>query len=381
MNNRFSIFFTTCFTVLVLSVYSQHQVRNIDWDGTEREYLEYVPAAYNPENPSPVIFALHGLGDNMNNFSGIRFDNVADTTGCIIITPQALMAFFGTMPIGEAWNTGASLYGITPNEDVDDTGFIMAILDSLENHYNIDSDRIFVTGFSMGGYMSNRLAAEAGDRIKAIASVAGTFGVNFNPEPEYNVSVLHIHGTNDNTVEYTGNQSGMDAENLVEFWINFNNCDENPIVTHFPIIVEDGISFERYLYLNGDNNTKVGFIKAIGGAHSWYFTPGKDIDYTTEIWRFFSDQMLYPTKKQEISRPERIEIFPNPATNFINIMQGSNFPGTLYIYDIAGTEIKSTKLTDHQNTIDISFLPAGKYLFRIIDGSGKVYDEKVVKTE
>ena len=159
--------------------------RSMTWGDTERQYLEYVPSSYNASTPAPVLFVLHGLGDNMSNmFNATGFRQIADAHGWIVITPQALNATISLMgysyEIGAAWHSGASgslgTMNIVVNEEVDDAGFLMAILDDLIANYNVDQNNVFCTGFSMGGFMSNRMAMEHGDRIKAIASVSGTIG-------------------------------------------------------------------------------------------------------------------------------------------------------------------------------------------------------------
>jgi poly(3-hydroxybutyrate) depolymerase len=87
------IFTTLILAVIASALFAQTQTpRTLTWDGVVRDYIEYVPASYNPENPAPVVFCLHGLGDNMTNFSGVGFNQVANQTGWIVITPQALVA-------------------------------------------------------------------------------------------------------------------------------------------------------------------------------------------------------------------------------------------------------------------------------------------------
>ena len=133
--------FTIIALLISVSIFAQtHVTRTMMWDETERQYLEYVPTIYNPENPAPVIFCLHGLGDNMTNFTGVGFDNVADQKGWIVITPQALDATVTMIgSIGAAWNSGVSatfpIIGYTViNPDVDDSVFLIAILYSLINN-------------------------------------------------------------------------------------------------------------------------------------------------------------------------------------------------------------------------------------------------------
>ena len=123
--------------ITVQSVFAQHVSKTIEFGGVNRQYLEYVPAIYDDSEAVPLVICLHGLGDNMNNFSGIQMNRVADTANFIILTPQALSSMLGT-----AWNSGASMYGMQLNDDIDDVGFIGALIDYASETYNIDLQRV-----------------------------------------------------------------------------------------------------------------------------------------------------------------------------------------------------------------------------------------------
>ena len=180
MKKLLTLLMTVCFC---LSVFAQsgQTTKTITWGDNERQYIEYVPA--NVSNPAPVLFVLHGLGDDMSNmFNSTGFKAIADAHGWIVVIPQALEAIveipmMGSTSIGTAWNSGVSgnipiVGNIVVNENVDDAGFLLAILDDLIATYNVDQNNVFSTGFSMGGFMSNRMAIEHADRFKAIASVS-----------------------------------------------------------------------------------------------------------------------------------------------------------------------------------------------------------------
>ncbi len=395
MKKLFTLIAIIC---IYASTFAQVQTtRTFTWDGTERQYIEYVPALYNPENPAPVVFCLHGLGDNMNAFSGIGFNYVADLFGWIVITPQALDAVVLGQNFGAAWNSGAgaenvvynniNLGNIILNEDVDDSGFLMAVLDSLENNFNINTDSVFFTGFSLGGFMCNRIAAEHSDRITAVASVSGTFGKFFTPNPSAPVNTLHIHGTDDQTIGYENAELdtgvgiysvGMGAEACVEFWRNYNVCDVEPILTNFPDTKEDGKTFERYLYENGTNGVKTAFIKVIGGDHEWYYDPQNDIDYTTEIYKFFTNTMDFPSSVDN-SVASELSLFPNPANSTIAVRIENAKNSSLSITDISGKKVLNLDLSENETNIDISDLSQGLYIVRI-NQNGNISEQKLVVT-
>jgi len=305
------IFTIVALALCTLAMNAQHVARTMDFEGTSRKYMEYIPTS-SPDGSMPVIFLLHGLGDNCNNFSNLHFESVAPNW--IIITPEATEATINIMGMysmnaGTAWAAGVGGENITYsglpignielNANVNDEGFILAILDSLENNFNVDTDSVFVAGFSMGGFMSNKMAVKHADRIKAVASVSGTLGHFQAFEPTGNINTMHIHGTSDETISYANADFnfngvavpvGLGAETLVETWRNYNQCSTEPIVYNFENTKNDGLTFEQYIYKNEESGHKTVFIKVNNGVHDWYDGSSHDIDYNTEIYKFFTGQ-------------------------------------------------------------------------------------------
>lgn len=376
----------TLLAVLSLCFVLQAQTtKTINHGGTDRQYLEYVPSSYNASTPAPVLFVLHGLGDDMSNmFNASGFRSIANQHGWIVVTPQALEANVSllgqSVNIGTAWNSGvsASFLGsnIIINDGVDDSGLMMAILDDLISNYNVDQSKVYVTGFSMGGFMANRLAIEHGDRITAIASVSGTVGNEVKENtPTGHVSAMHIHGTGDGTVGYEDAafnvmimsvSVGLGAEATVDYWRNFNHCSSTPTVTNFPDIANDSLTFEKYVYEGGDNGTKTAFIKVNGGDHTWYYTPENDIDYTTEIYNFFAG-----TASGIDENDNTVSIFPNPANNVLNV-RGENIE-QVRIYNAMGQQVLSTSA----QSINVSQLSRGLYVVSALMKNGQSVNEKV----
>jgi polyhydroxybutyrate depolymerase len=100
------------------------------------------------------------------------------------------------------WNAGGCC-GYAVDNDIDDLGFIAAILDRLEASTCVDSRRVYAAGMSNGSMMSHRLACELADRIRAIAAVAGT-DMTLSCDPARPVPVLTIHGSDDANVPFDG---------------------------------------------------------------------------------------------------------------------------------------------------------------------------------
>merc|ERR1719461_2560481 len=84
----------------------------------------------------------------------------------------------------------------------DDVGFIDTLLDELEDTYCIDRSRVYATGFSNGGMMTQRLGCELNHRLAAIAPQHGQLTLGFNCEPKHDepMPIINIWGTNDYNV-------------------------------------------------------------------------------------------------------------------------------------------------------------------------------------
>ena len=377
---KFFTLLTLIIAVVALNAQSGQTNKTMQYGGVERQYIEYIPT--NVQSPAPVLFVLHGLGDDMSNmFNSTGFKQIADQHGWIVITPQALEASVMGYSMGTAWNSGISItygtYHIGINEDVDDSGFIMAILDDLIANNNADASRVYATGFSMGGFMSNRLAIEHGDRITAIASVSGTVGIDIQGNtPVGHVSAMHIHGTADGTVGYenadfslgTASVSvGLGAEATVEYWRSYNQCSATPTTYNYPDNMNDNLTFERYEYTGGTNNTRTVFIKVNGGDHTWYYTPNNDIDYTTEIYNFFAGNPVNVSENELTAN-----IFPNPAQDILHI-EAENF-SEVSLFNSVGQEV----LVSNSSDLNVSQLPAGFYTARILFSNGQSLNSKVI---
>ena len=161
----------------------------------DRDYLLHIPPQYDPSTPMPLIVALHGLANDPSEMRDLtHFNIVADQRGYIIAYPAGLT---------DAWNGGACC-GVPQITNVDDVGFITAILDQLESQLCIDTKREFATGFSNGGFMTHRLGCELSNRFASIGVTAGEEAAPTCSPPRA-VPVVQVHGTDDPLVPYDGN--------------------------------------------------------------------------------------------------------------------------------------------------------------------------------
>jgi len=364
---RFRLFLILSLVPL-FSIAQQTINYTISVDTVQRDFILYVPASYTGDIDVPLVFSYHGLAGNaQNQMEDHDFRPVADTAGFIVAHPE------GAPIIGpglQGWNFG--------NDSLpDDVLFTSAMIDTIAADYNINLDRVYACGMSFGGYFSIYLAGQLSNRIASIASVAGTKlsalpDSLITPE-ERPVSFLEIHGTNDFNVPYEGNPISVSVQEVLDVFIQNNNCDTVPLVTQLPDTdPNDGSTVERFVYANGDEGTVVEHLKVTGGRHTWpdenTNAPGvnRDINGCEEIWKFFARYDINGaigviTGIKQIESYSALTIYPNPANELINIETDKSVE-EIKIFSALGQEYSlPTGLTDKKATIDISNLPSGIY--------------------
>ena len=369
-------------TVFTSTLYAQLPKQTFQWQGQEREYYVYIPASYNSSDRLPVMVFLHGFDGGIDSYnSSINFQQADDQFHWMIVLPQALSAQFSlfgmSIPVGNAWNSGIvmTLMGtaFTPNSDVDDAGFLLALVDELGTSYNIDSDSLFFTGFSMGAFMTHRMAIEHADRINAVAAASGLIPVCFaESTPSRHISVLHIHGTSDtficpdgtaNPIPGMGQMTlGLSVDSTISYWRHVNQCDLDAVTTDFPNTVNDGMTFALHTYGSSTDDTRVALLSVEGGEHKWY-EDGHDIKYLTEIYNFFTRRQPHNTDGINAATPQiPFNVYPNPAHNTITVE--SPCEAELFVYDAMGCLLSEMHITNGSHILDISSYPAGMYLLR-----------------
>jgi polyhydroxybutyrate depolymerase len=285
---------------------SQREI--FDYNGQSRSYILHLPPLYNGDDEMPLIVVLHGGGGNAKNIEDATgFSEKADEEGFIVVYPDGSGRFDRYLL---TWNSGFCC-GYALKNNIDDVGFIRALIGYLQEKYAIKRNMIYVTGISNGGMMSYRLGAELSDIVAAIAPVAGSIGGQATkedtiwciPEPDYPISVIVFHGKNDSRVPYDGGMptandtrgafSYLSVNDSVSFFVRHNQCDafsQRNISESGNIIMD--------LYAGGLNNTEVVLYTLVNGTHSWPGgkigmrngdVPAMEISATDLIWEFFKD--------------------------------------------------------------------------------------------
>lgn len=204
------------FSMILLAVFSAGtiaQTGSIKVGSTTRTFIVYTPSGL-PEQP-PLVIAMHGLGGSGSQHrSSSGFDKIADREKFVVVYPDGVFKMNGS----NGWD-------ISSNSDVD---FISALIDTLKLKHTIDPNRVYATGFSMGGMMSYKLACTLADKIAAIGPSSGYPLGNMitSCKPSRPVSICHAHGTLDDVVPYTTLAS------WVSKFVKSNGCTGDPVTTN-----------------------------------------------------------------------------------------------------------------------------------------------------
>lgn len=270
--------------------------RTLTHGGRERSYVVRAPRALSAGSSAlPVVLVLHGGGGSAANAERMSgFTDLVERERVLVVYPN------GTSRLGplRTWNAGHCC-AYAREQQVDDVGFINALLDTLEATYPVDRARVFVTGMSNGAMMSHRLARELSPRIAAIAPVVGAV---FGDEAPSNgpVAMLAFNGALDALIPPDGGGDGRTVAggfggmrtrpytDQGEYWARANRCTGSPTV-----ITRGALVHTRYtcpagraveLYLVQDN------------GHAWpggqagtrrADAPSRSIDATAAMWAFF----------------------------------------------------------------------------------------------
>lgn len=345
------------------NAWSQGSYETLQWDGIERSYFLYVPAHYDQADPASLLITLHGLGDQIENFSNIGFQEIADTTNLILVVPQAIEhAVFST-----AWNSGAGFMGIYPNETIDDVGFINHLVEVIEEAYSIDSEKVYLTGFSMGGFMTSRMACEAPEKFAAFGVVAGTLGSAITDcSPQRKSRLIQLHGTMDQVVGYNNNNFGLAVNDYLTQWLQINEITSEALVTSIDNNSNDGYEITKYKYISDDDIDVVHY-KVEGADHIWLSQPFNGINYTEELWHFFNDYETPISIEEPKLTNSSFNIYPNPTNGTIYIQQSTPSEYTLKIYDYLGKELVNKNINAITYKCDLSGLglSSGMYFLKL----------------
>ena len=267
-----------------------------DYDELERCWLLFVPLILNESAPAPLLVDMHGNGDDMYQQRWTSdFANISMEQGFFVAYPQGH---------NNAWNHGSSLIPCSDElrcSEEDDVGFILQMLDTIMQNHSVDKSRVYVTGWSNGCGMTQRLAVQASEVFAAAGCMAmyrfAEVQSDYSPIP-----FMEVHGLLDEIVLYAttapaapvfGPEKGA-IQNL-ESWADLNGCQGS-----IPEVIVSEEDYDIRGYTDCENEAQVMLVSLFFAAHNPYehddpvADPGRGwanptgVPSSTIVWEFVS---------------------------------------------------------------------------------------------
>ncbi len=261
--------------------------QSLQVDGTTRSFHLYRPAEL--ASPAALVVMLHGgFGSGTQAEQSYGWDAEADAGHFLVVYPDGL---------NRAWNTGGGCCGKPATDDVDDLGFVAAMVASVERQAPIDKRRVYATGISNGGIMAYTLACRT-TLFAAIGPDSATqLGPCAAPAP---LSIIHIHGTADTRIPYDGGRGqgvahidGPAIPALSATWRAIDACRPPTITTVGPVTTS---------VAQCPSGRTVELVTISGAGHQWpggqpgtaiqkllgADPPSTALNATATIWHFFA---------------------------------------------------------------------------------------------
>lgn len=255
----------TIIFILFFSVNLKAQIEDIKVGTATRKMLVYAPS--NIEKNRPLVISMHGLNQDIAyQKNQAKWELVADANNFVVVYPAG---------INNSWD----LYGTS------DTDFILTIIDEMYKRYGVDKDRVYLSGFSMGGMMTYHAANVIADKIAAFAPVSGYLMGGPNTNSKRPIPIIHTHGTADDVVTFSGVQTCLNA------WISRNGCPSTAVVTKPYPANKPSSNGTKYYWGPGLDQVSIVLLRIEGAGH-WHSINSSGINTTEEIWNFCKNYSL-----------------------------------------------------------------------------------------
>ncbi len=273
------------------------EARRFVHGGIWRWYGVVRPLGREHEAGRPVLIWLPGYGGTADgDLNYFQHYLSADSAGFFTVYAEGHQ---------RRWNSGITTGSDYQTPTVDDVGYLSSLIDTLRAHYAIDTNRVYVAGFSNGGFMAYRLAARLSHRLAGIVSVGARLPNSAALEyaTSARIPMMIANGTADATVGYDGAHANWwTVTSTVQFWRDKNNAASMSEQQTFNAVAGDGTSITRSVYgadlpwnVRGVR-PEVWFYRIDNGGHEWpgappYYGSGtisRELTLNTEMFRFFA---------------------------------------------------------------------------------------------
>lgn len=256
-------------------------VRTLAVGGLVRRYRLHHPPRWDAEQALPLVLAFHGHQGSARIVEyESRLDEAADRAHVLVAYPDGtgvLPAAVAGWPIlGQVlhtWNVGACCApasGGDGRRPVDDVRFASAVVRTLVAEGVVDPQRVYATGFSIGGTLALKLACDRAGLVAAVASVEGTMP-DTTCAPGRRVPVLFVRGGEDDELRADLQENRSQGSRYVfaesmraalRFWARHDGCAG-------PVRRTPGVRVTRDSVAGCPAGVEAGMLLVHGNAHAW----------------------------------------------------------------------------------------------------------------
>ena len=327
--------------VLALNAAAQAQLE-FEYGGVTRTYFMDAPDPI--PTGAPLVVVLHGYTSSAMLIRAYsNWDDLALSEGFVAVFPQGTQDDLGI----NHWNTNLG-------SNTDDHGFLVALVQHLQQEYDLSTSCTYACGMSNGGFMSYSLACEHPEVFSAIGSVTGAMSsADFGCTPSTVVPIIHLHGTADLTVPYDGGVGGpwglSSIPDIVEHWTGLmgtTTFEETPLPNQETI---DLTSADFLRYAGAPGGQEFHHYRINGGGHEWFGAWGSpEVESTEVLWDFFAAQCA-----GEFTAVEDLTVQPDILTPLGRGVQ-ANVDCHVEVVDLLGRRMQNIVLRAGEH-----FQPAG----------------------
>ena len=241
--------------------------------GGARPVSVHVPPSYVGGTAMPLVVLLHGYSvTGKTEELYLNLTALADTKGFLYAHPDGLVDTQGN----QYWNATDACCDLG-GTGVDDSAYLSKVITQIQAKYTVDPKRIFLFGHSNGAFMSYRMACDHADQVAAIVSLAGAMWTDVSKcTPKSPVSILEVHGTADQTIDYNGgqiqNHAYPSAATTVSDWVTFDGCSATADTSSPALDLDTGLAGAETTVTKYASGCKPG-----GHAELWTITGGVHI--------------------------------------------------------------------------------------------------------
>ena len=229
-----------------------------------------MPGGHDYSRPLPLVVSLHGYsGWGTQNSAYMHLYDSIHENEHLLISPDGNFNIIAM----RYWNATDACCNLF-DTDVDDVGYLLSLIDEAVQYYGADPDGVILTGLSNGGFMSHRMACDAGNSIRAIVALNGVTWDDFSDCSDTGrPDILHVHSTADSVIQYDGGSiSGVSdpaATETVGYWADRSGCDASwTQLGSRDISGDDGqTETDEFEFLNCASGNRVAHWRINGGSH------------------------------------------------------------------------------------------------------------------